>query len=147
MITFDPCKYVDVFYGNGETDRFFDDGIASKWFYIKAQCGNTVPHATLPFGKMSVGAYSGGYPGGYGTHYPNTCGGIKKLSEKQTVRGFSHIHHSGTGGIRYYYNYAIASPFYGDVENSRRFHPIENEWACPGYYSAVLYDTRCELTV
>ena len=54
------CKYVDVFYGNGETDRFFEDGLASKWFYIKALCGNTTPHAVLPFGKMSVGAYSGG---------------------------------------------------------------------------------------
>ena len=55
----DLCKYVDVFFGNGETDRFFEDGLASKWFYIKALCGNTVPHAVLPFGKMSVGAYSG----------------------------------------------------------------------------------------
>lgn len=73
----DLCQYVDVFYGNGETDRFFEDGLASKWFYIKALCGNTTPHATLPFGKMSVGAYSGGYPTGYGTHRPNSCGGIK----------------------------------------------------------------------
>ena len=77
----DYCKYVNVFYGNGETDRFINDGIASKWFYIKAQCGNTNPNAVLPFGKISVGAYSGGYPTGYGTHYPNSCGGIKKLGD------------------------------------------------------------------
>ena len=147
MGNFDFCKYVDVFYGNGETDRFFDDGLASKWFYLKAQCGNTVPHATLPFGKMSVGAYSGGYPCGYGTHYPNTCGGIRKLGDEMTVRGFSHIHHSGTGGIRYYYNYAITSPFFGEIENSFKLRRIENECACPGYYSVSLPDVKCELTV
>lgn len=107
----DFTKYVDCFYGNGETDRFFTEGLASKWFYIKAQCGNTIPHATLPFGKMSVGAYSGGYPSGYGTHYPNSCGGIEKLSDVMTARGFSHIHHSGVGGIGFYYNYAIVTPF------------------------------------
>lgn len=56
----DLCKYVDVFYG--ETDHFSEDGLASKWFYIKGLCGNTSPHAVLSFGKMSVGAYSGGYP-------------------------------------------------------------------------------------
>ena len=147
MSIFDPCKYVDVFYGNGETDRFFDDGLASKWFYLKAQCGNTLPHATLPFGKMSVGAYSGGYPGGYGTHHPNTCGGIKKLSDKMTARGFSHIHHSGVGGICYYYNYAIVSPFYGSIDNAAEYRPVERESACPGYYSAKLGGVDCELTV
>ena len=100
MKKLDFCQYADVFYGNGETDRFFEDGLASKWFYIKALCGNTTPHATLPFGKMSVGAYSGGYPAGYGMHYPNSAGGIRKLGERHTVRGFSHLHQSGTGAIR-----------------------------------------------
>lgn len=89
----DYCKYVDVFYGNGEVDHYAEQGIGSKWYYIKALCGNTISHATLPFGKMSVGAYSGGYPCGYGTHYPNCCGGIKKLGEAMTIKGFSHIHH------------------------------------------------------
>ena len=143
----DFCQYVDVFYGNGETDRFFSDGLASKWFYIKALCGNTVPHATLPFGKMSVGAYSGGYPTGYGTHYPNFCGGIRKLDEVHRVRGFSHLHHSGTGAIRYYYNYAVTTPFYGDIKASREPRVLEDERACPGYYSARLGDVFCELTV
>ena len=57
----DLCKYVDVFYGNGAVDHFAEDGLASKWFYIKALCGNTFPHAVYPFGKMSAGVYSGGY--------------------------------------------------------------------------------------
>ena len=107
----DLCKYADVFYGNGEITEFPETGLASKWFYIKALCGNTTPHAVLPFGRMSVGAYSGGYPTGYGTHYPNSCGGIKKLWQKMKIRGFSHLHESGTGAIDYYYNYAIAVPF------------------------------------
>ena len=143
----DVLKYADVFYGNGETDRFFDDGIASKWFYIKAQCGNTLPHATLPFCKMSVGPYSGGYPGGYGTHYPNSCGGIRKLGDVHTVRGFSHVHHSGVGGIKYYYNYAITTPFYGELSEIERYLPLTDEKATPGYYSAKLGKTLCEMTV
>ena len=144
---FDPCKYTDVFYGNGETDRFFEDGIASKWFYIKALCGNTFPHAVLPFGKMSVGPYSGGYSSGYGTHFPNGGGGIRKLGERHTVRGFSHLHQSGVGGMRYYYNYAIVSPIYGDAENAEDFRELKNEEARPGYYKAELDDISCELTV
>lgn len=143
----DYCKYVDVFYGNGETDRYFEDGLASKWFYIKALCGNTTPHAVLPFGKMSVGAYSGGYPTGYGTHYPNSCGGIKKFDDVIKVRGFSHLHQSGVGGIQYYYNYAVTTPFYGHISLSKEMHPLKNEKASPGYYSAKMQDISCELTV
>lgn len=141
------CNYADVFYGNGETDRFFEDGLASKWFYIKALCGNTHPHATLPFGRMSVGAYSGAYPTGYGTHWCNSCGGIKKLHEAQVARGFSHLHQTGTGGIRYYYNYAIASPIYGEVANALEFRPLTEEKGAPGYYEAMLDDIRCRLTI
>ncbi len=143
----DLCKYADVFFGNGETDRIFEDGLASKWFYIKALCGNTFPHAVLPFGKMSVGAYSGGYPTGYGTHYPNYCGGIQKTGEIHKVRGFSHLHQSGVGAIRYYYNYAVTTPFYGSIRRAGEMHPLKDEQACPGYYSAHLQDIFCELTV
>ena len=140
-------EYTDVFYGNGETDRFFDDGLSSKWFYIKALCGNTTPAATLPFGKMSVCAYSGGYPTGYGTHYPNSCGRVRKFSDVHRARGFSHIHQSGTGGIRYYYNYAIVSPFYGDLRGAFDYREIVDERARPGFYSARLGDTECAVTV
>lgn len=141
-------KYVDVFYGNGETDRFINEGVASKWFYIKALCGNTTPHAVLPFGKISVGAYSGGYPTGYGTHYPNSCGGIRKLCDgMHKIRGFSHLHHSGTGAIRYYYNYAIVTPFYGDRDNMYLYHPVDSEGATPGYYEASFNNALCRFTV
>ena len=144
---YDACKYVDVFYGNGESDRFFDDGLASKWFYIKAICGNTVPHAVLPFGRMSVGPFSGGYSSGYGTHFPNGCGGIRKLSDKQTVRGFSHLHQSGVGGMKFYYNYVIASPIYGGAEKMLEFRELQSEEARPGYYKCELDGIKCELTV
>lgn len=140
-------RYADVFYGNGETDRFFEDGLASKWFYIKALCGNTFPHATLPFGRMSVGAYSGGYPTGYGTHFPNSCGGIRKLGKEHRIFGFSHLHQSGTGGIRYYYNYAIVTPFYGELSAVKEGRIPQNETARPGYYGTTLEDIFCELTV
>lgn len=140
-------RYADVFYGNGETDRFFEDGLASKWFYIKALCGNTFPHATLPFGKMSVGAYSGGYPTGYGTHFPNSCGGIRKLGEEHKIFGFSHLHQSGTGGIRYYYNYAVVTPFYGELSATKEGRVPKSETARPGYYGTTLEDIFCELTV
>lgn len=143
----DLCKYVDVFYGNGEVDHFSENGLASKWFFIKAICGNTTPHAVLPFGKMSVGAYSGGYPTGYGTHWVNSSGGIKKLFDENVARGFSHIHHTGVGGIKYYYNYAITTPFYGELNEINTFHKIENEKAKPGYYSANLNGIHCEMTV
>lgn len=143
----DYCKYADLFYGNGEVDHYYNDGLASKWFYIKALCGNTTPNAVLPFGKISAGAYSGGYPCGYGTHYPNCCGKIEKLSDKMKVRGVSHIHHSGTGAIQYYYNYAITTPFYGDVSNITKYYEIQNEEATPGYYRMTMNGIDCELTV
>lgn len=143
----DYCKYVDVFYGSGEITEFPDSGIASKWFYIKALCGNTTPNAVLPFGKMSVGAYSGGYPTGYGTHYPNSCGGIRKMWDKMKIKGFSHIHQSGTGAIGCYYNYALAVPFYGDISEVGKYRDVNRESAKPGEYSAELDGISASLTV
>ena len=96
---------------------------------------------------MSVGAYSGGYPSGYGMHRHNTCGGIRKLGDKNMAKGFSHLHQSGTGTIKYYYNYAVTTPFYGDLSSAEVAHALKNEKALPGYYSAELQDVFCELTV
>jgi len=143
----DLCKYADVFYGNGLVDHFPEDGLSSKWFYIKALCGNTTPHAVLPFGRMSVGAYSGGYPTGYGTHYPNSCGGFPKLGDTMKIRGFSHLHQSGTGAIKFYYNYAVTTPFYGALEHIMEYLEPETEEAKPGWYKTKLRDIQCELTV
>lgn len=127
-------KYVDSFFGSGEIQHPVPQGIAATWFFIKAQCGNTHPHATLPFGKMSCGLYTGGYPTGYGNHRPNSCGPVKKFSAP--VRGFSHLHQSGTGAIGAYYNYAVTAPVYGDIAYMN--DDVLWEQANPGYYSAKL---------
>lgn len=75
-------SYVNVFQGNGEINLPKPDGIAASWYFIKAQCGNTFPHAALPFSKMTVGAYSGAYPTGYGVNDANYCGKVPKCTAK-----------------------------------------------------------------
>jgi putative alpha-1,2-mannosidase len=118
-------------------------GIASTWFFIKAQCGNTSPAATLPFGKMNVGPFSGGYPTGYGSHLLNCSGNPKHLPEGDGLLGFTHLRHSGTGAVGYYYNYALTTPYYTE----KKRYQIKDETAGPGYYAVTLDDIRCELTV
>ena len=117
-------------------------------FILKRSVEILFPHAVLPFGKMSVGAYSGGYPTGYGMHYPNSCGGIQKLGEIHRIKGFSHLHHSGTGAVRYYYNYVLTTPFYGeDISVIDEGQILENEAARPGSSKAKLGDILCEMTI
>jgi len=140
----DYCRYVNVFQGNGEIDLPKPEGIAARWFFIKALCGNTSPAATAPFGAMSVNPYTGGYPTGYGNHHVNTHASVKKIPEAKYFRGFTHLHQSGTGTIRFYYNFLLISPRYSDEKEL--FTPSE-EQAEPGYYSVVLDDSIiCELT-
>ena len=135
--------YVNVFQGSGKIDLPTPEGLAKKWLFIKAQCGNTHPGAAYPFGKMTVLSYTGGYPTGYGNHRPNTCGEAKTFDAK--LRGFSHMHVSGTGGIRAYYNYALTSPV---KELGFLQEDIVSEDAKPGYYSATLSSgTKFEATV
>ncbi len=139
----DYCKFVNIFQGCGEIDLPKAEGIAAKWFFIKAGCGNTSPAATVPFGAMSVSPYSGGYPTGYGNHMPNSHSRPAKFEGGNDLLGFAHIQQSGTGAIGYYYNYALAVPKY--AESAERRTPKE-EKAEPGYYSCVLEDIHCELT-
>ena len=139
--------YVDVFYGCADVDHFPEDGLASKWFYVKAQCGNTLPHAWFPFGRMTAGAYSGGYSGGYGINCPNSCGKVPKMDDVMRIRGISHIHQSGPGYIEYFYNYAIVSPFYGSIDQIMNYHEALNEVGRPGYYAVEFNDIACEVTV
>ena len=139
----DYCKYVNVFQGCGEIDLPKPKGIAAKWFFIKAGCGNTSPAACIPFGAMSVGPYSGGYPTGYGDNKVNTFAHPAHFEEGKKLIGFSHLQQSGTGAIGYYYNYAVVTPGY---KNSPYRRAPENEKAAPGYYSCTLEDIKCELT-
>ncbi len=135
--------YVNVFQGCGEIDLPKPEGIAAKWFFIKAGCGNTSPAACVPFGAMSAAPYSGGYPTGYGNHKPNSHSRPPKFDGGSELIGFAHLQQSGTGAIGYYYNYAVTVPKY---ENSPFRRAPENEHAQPGYYSCSLEDIKCELT-
>lgn len=139
------ADWVNVFQGNGKIDLPPAEGIASKWLFIKAQVGNTHPHASYPFGKMSAGAYTGGYPTGYGNLRPSSHGECPTFDAK--VHGFAHIHQTGTGAIGYYYNYALVSPGVGEL--APLADTLADECAEPGYYAATLSKSgvRCEMTV
>lgn len=139
----DYCKFVNIFQGCGEIDLPKPEGIAAKWFFIKAGCGNTSPAATVPYGAISVSPFSGGYPTGYGNHCPNSHSRPAKFKGGEKLYGFSHIQQSGTGAMGYYYNYAVTTPMY-DCSEERRL-PVD-EFAEPGYYACTLDDIKCELT-
>ena len=139
----DYCKYVNVFHGCGEIDLPKPEGIAAKWFFLKAGCGNTCPAACVPFGAMSVGPYSGGYPTGYGDHKENSHSRPPHFEEGKGLLGFAHLQQSGTGAIGYYYNYALVTP--KTVNCAERRIP-ENEYAQPGYYSCSLDGIKCEIS-
>ena len=137
-------KNPNVFCGNGDS-RLPRGELSKGWFYIKAQCGNTIPHAVYPFSMVSVGAYSGGYPSGYGINKLNCNGRPGKFTDCLKINGFTHFHHSGTGSVGKYYNYFKITPFYG--ENKDEFIKLSREEAEPGYYSAVIENgIKAELT-
>ena len=100
----DFCKYVNVFQGTGEIDLPKPEGVAARWFFIKAGCGNTSPAACLPFSAMSVSPFSGGYPTGYGDHMPNSFARPVHFPAGKGLLGFAHLQQSGTGAIGFYYN-------------------------------------------
>jgi len=127
-------EYVNVFQGSGTIDLPKPEGIASRWLFIKALCGNTTPAAASPFGKMTLCAYTGGYPTGYGDRKWNFCG--TPITVPEHVRGFSHLHVSGTGGIGTYYNYALTSPMRGAL--GKMCEEFTEENASVGYYACTL---------
>ncbi|MBQ9552183.1 MAG: glycoside hydrolase family 92 protein [Clostridia bacterium] len=139
----DYCQSVNVFQGNGEIDLPPAQGIAAKWFFIKAGCGNTSPAATLPFGPMSAAPYTGGYPTGSTNHKMNSFARPRHFDDDGLL-GFSHLHQSGVGAVGYYYNYCLVSPHYGETIERQ---PILSETAQPGYYACELDGINCELTV
>ncbi len=128
-------EYVNVFQGNSTVCTEQLQGISRTWAPIKGLSGNTHPGAQLPFGKISVGAYSGGYPTGYGNNRLNCGEPVEKLYDKKLVCGISHLHHSGTGAVGFYYNYALTTPFVGSFVEPE-FNTLSDEKASPGYYSA-----------
>jgi predicted alpha-1,2-mannosidase len=144
----DPCALVDPFVGTEAIDLLPPTGIAARWFYLKAQIGNTHPGACVPFSPMSVCPYSGAYPSGYGVYDINTHGTPGRIHERKVAYGVSHVHHSGTGYIDQFYNFFLTTPTGPglgsspvalplDLTDARPFD-LENETAVPGSYTAHL---------
>ncbi len=131
-------KYVNVFQGNGEINLPEPKGIAATWRFLKAQCGNTSPWAAYPFGYITCGAYTGGYPTGYGNHRSNTCGPVQKFDAK--LQGFAHFQQSGTGYINVFYNYALVTPLYGGLGTAA--NSIADEYAAPGVYACTMKESK-----
>ena len=100
-------EHVDPFIGSSVTDLPDPQGLAETWWWPKPQVGNTHPGATYPFGMVSVCAYSGAYPTGYGLYELSTEGVPSQLYDTQIASGFTHFQQSGTGAIRKYYNYLV----------------------------------------
>ncbi len=145
----DFYRYVDVFQGVDEIDLPEPEGLAAAWRLIKGRCGNNTPAAALPFGRLTAGCYSGGYSSGYGRLKYNTHGDIPKLYEKNKFKGMSHIQNDGTGDIDTFYNYAVLSPFVGELKSSAQPRDFDHERACPGYYACrdSFSGAECEATV
>ena len=145
----DYCKYVNVFQGVDEIDLPKPEGVAAAWKFIKGLCGNNSPAAALPFGRLMAGCYDSGYSAGYGTLRINSHGPIGKIYDHNQFKGIAHIQDEGTGSIGTYYNYAVVSPFVGDLAESAKARDFDQERAVPGYYACRDLWTMadCEVTV
>ena len=143
-------RFVDPFIGCDSAALPKPEGIAKSWWCAKPPVGNTHPGATLPFGMVSVCAYSGGYVTGYGPYDLSLSGDPpERLFSRHEALGLSHFQQSGTGRIRIYYNYLLTTPLVGDglTGLGQRFHLTE-EVATPGFYSGLLEESgvRFEVT-
>ena len=141
-------EHVDPFIGSAVTDLPVPQGLAETWWWPKPQVGNTHPGATYPFGMVSVCAYSGAYPTGYGIYQLNTEGVPSQLYDTQIASGFTHFQQSGTGAIRKYYNYFRVTPMLEPLDSLGNTWELRDEYAEPGYYATTLSSgIGCELTV
>lgn len=129
---------VDPFVGCEASQLDGKTGLAATWFWPKAQIGNLHPGACLPLSALSVCAYSGGYPTGYGRYRVNTHGRPPLLHAQPVASGLTHFQPSGTGAIGNYYNYLHCAPVLGPVASHRDYRPLLAESARPGYYAATL---------
>ncbi|MCA0445783.1 MAG: GH92 family glycosyl hydrolase [Bacteroidetes bacterium] len=104
-------------------------------FIGTAKDGNTFPGAVLPWGMVSVSPHNGNSPSGYSFG-------------KEAIKGFGHIHLSGTGCPDQ--GSVILMPTTGEIDQkSANFQsPYSNEKAEAGYYSVQLdkYKIKAEMT-
>ena len=144
-------SYVDPFIGNDTTRLPPPEGIASHWWCAKPPVGNTHPGATLPFGMVSICAYSGAYVTGYGQNNVSLTGDEpEKLFARHEILGLAHFQQSGTGRIRQYYNYFLTTPITGEgLGGLGDRYSLVNERARPGFYAGefkelhVSFRTTC----
>ncbi len=129
--------WVDPFLGCESAQLPEPQGVAKKWWCAKPPVGNTHPGATLPFGMVSVCAYSGAYVTGYGRYEVSLTGDEPQIRyENHEVLGIAHFQQSGTGRIRMYYNYFLTTPLVGGgLDGLGTRYSLENEKASPGFYS------------
>lgn len=131
----DYADLVDVFWGVDKTSPSRPDQEAENlprldktWYNVREINGATHPGATLPFGMVScnvssLSEYIKGYPSGYNGN---------------DFLGLSHFHQTGTGTIRWYYNYILFTPQSGDLILNKTVQKIESEEGVPGWYSCRL---------
>lgn len=145
----DWTRFVNVFQGCDEIALPEPKGVAAEWELIKGLCGSCTPGAALPFGRITACCYSGGYSSGYGRLKSNSHGPIGKLWDRNKFRGVAHIQNDGTGYIDTFYNYAVVSPFYGELAHSADARDFTDERAEPGYYACrdSASGADCEATV
>lgn len=141
-------NFVNVFQGTGRSIKQ-EGGMLPKWNMFKGKAGNTSPAAALPFGSVSCSPYSGGYSSGYGSFKINSGEYVQSFFDGDKLIGFSHLTHSGTGAIGFYYNYLVTSPFKGELSDAFHLRDIDEENATPGYYSCRMMkdNIRAEVTV
>jgi predicted alpha-1,2-mannosidase len=97
--------------------------------------GNTFPGASYPFGMVKLGPDCGDLQSNMG------------YLKDGKIRGFSHLHVSGTGGGPKYGN-ILVYPFMGDVRETGYGSERGKETAKAGYFSAELTEgnIKAELT-
>tara|TARA_R110002096_G_scaffold119925_6_gene259918 strand:+ start:472 stop:2646 length:2175 start_codon:yes stop_codon:yes gene_type:complete len=142
-------RYVDPFLGNEASCLPQPEGIAKKWWCAKPPVGNTHPGATLPFGMVSVCAYSGAYVTGYGRYAVSLTGDMPEtLFDRHEALGLAHFQQSGTGRIRMYYNYLLTTPLVGNgLDGLGERFLLVNEECRPGYYAGEFSETGVKFEV
>jgi predicted alpha-1,2-mannosidase len=136
---------VNVFFGIDQTDPAVPGQIANNlpridttWYNVREINGATHPGATQPLGMVSCNVsglmeYKKGYPSGY---------------HKDEFIGLSHFHATGTGTIRWYYNYLLFMPKVEVLDFEKSKHKILDEEGQPGWYACTLNSgIKAETTV
>lgn len=139
-------RWVDPFLGCETAKLPEPEGIAEHWWCAKPPVGNTHPGATLPFGMVSVCAYSGAYVTGYGRYDVSLTGDPPEtLFDRHEALGLAHFQQSGTGRIRMYYNYFLTMPLTGErLEGIGSRWGLVEERARPGFYAGKFEETGVE---